>query len=236
MLRVMLVFPPSVLIFSVLIVLFVISAYVVWRESRIGYILSAIVSGIFLSAEGVNATKSVSSVTIPGDFVSAVVAISASAAVLVYSILGARITWNKSLQARPMKMIPASSFVILLLLGFVCGSFFVGYFAAGTENMLISSSANHFDETITIVSGAWNPKNGQFYSPENLTVKVGTIVTWVNLDGTPHSVASKGSNLINSPEIPTGGNFSYTFTQPGTFTYYCTLHPWMTGTIVVTGS
>jgi len=66
------------------------------------------------------------------------------------------------------------------------------------------------------------------------TVKAGTTVTWINHDGVVHTITSKSSNLFDSGNIPTGGSFTYTFTQPGTHNYYCTVHPWMTGTIVVT--
>lgn len=87
---------------------------------------------------------------------------------------------------------------------------------------------------VTIVQGAGNQNNGQFYTPQSLTVKVGTTVKWVNHDGTTHTVTSKGSNAFDSGYIPAGGSFGFKFSQPGSYQYYCTLHPWMTGTIVVT--
>lgn len=74
-------------------------------------------------------------------------------------------------------------------------------------------------------------ENFQF-NPTTVTVPVGTTVTWANIDGTLHTVTS-ATKVFSSPGLDEGGAFSYTFTSPGTYTYYCKLHPHMTGTIVV---
>ncbi len=89
---------------------------------------------------------------------------------------------------------------------------------------------------ITIVQGVASPKNAQFYVPASYTVKAGTTVTWVNKDGAAHTITSVGSNLFDSGNVDAGGIYKFTFTQPGTYQYYCTLHPWMKGTIIVTAS
>jgi len=65
-----------------------------------------------------------------------------------------------------------------------------------------------------------------------LTVKPGTTVTWTNGDDIPHTVVSK-TGLFKSKVLDTGDRFSFTFAKPGQFGYYCSLHPHMTGTIVV---
>ena len=70
------------------------------------------------------------------------------------------------------------------------------------------------------------------FSAPSVTVKAGTTVTWVNEDDDAHTVTST-SNAFRSPGLDTGEAFSYTFTQPGTYEYFCTLHPLMTGTVVV---
>ena len=64
------------------------------------------------------------------------------------------------------------------------------------------------------------------------TVKVGTTVTWTNGDDIPHTVVSK-DGVFKSKVLDTGDRFSFTFAKPGQFGYYCSLHPHMTGTIVV---
>jgi plastocyanin len=226
-------FAPFSLIFFPFGVLFLASAYMVWRGSRVGFVASAILGGIFLVLEGTQTLEGLAAVTIPLEFVSVTTAFPVLIAIVVYSVLGARMTWKKGAVPKTPRMIPASSFVILLLLGFILGALLVGFIAAGTESRLISASAGG---DITIVQGAGNQNNGQFYAPPSFTVKAGTTVTWVNHDGSVHTVTSKGSNLFDSGNIPTGGTFSYKFTQAGTYNYYCTIHPWMTGTVIVTSA
>ncbi len=71
------------------------------------------------------------------------------------------------------------------------------------------------------------------FAPDNLTVAVGTTVKWTNQDDVIHTVeAADGS--WGSRDLNQGDSFSYTFTQAGTFSYRCTQHPLMKGTIVVT--
>jgi len=70
------------------------------------------------------------------------------------------------------------------------------------------------------------------FSPQRLTVKAGTTVTWINEDDIPHTVASD-TKLFKSKALDTDDKFSFTFTTPGTFDYFCSLHPHMTATIVV---
>ncbi|MEV6740819.1 cupredoxin family copper-binding protein [Streptomyces sp. NPDC051104] len=71
------------------------------------------------------------------------------------------------------------------------------------------------------------------YSPATLTVGEGTTVSWTNNDATPHTVTSSGSGPLNSGTLNKGGSYNYTFNTPGTYAYYCTIHPFMHGTVVV---
>ena len=71
-----------------------------------------------------------------------------------------------------------------------------------------------------------------FSTPE-VTVKPGTTVTWINHDDDAHTVTST-SNAFRSPGLDTDESFSFTFTTPGTYEYFCTLHPLMTGKVIVT--
>jgi amicyanin len=70
------------------------------------------------------------------------------------------------------------------------------------------------------------------FNPQQLTVKAGTTVTWTNRDDIPHTVAAV-KREFKSKALDTGDAYSFTFTTPGTFAYFCSLHPHMTGTIVV---
>ena len=69
------------------------------------------------------------------------------------------------------------------------------------------------------------------FNPETLTVPVGTTVTWEQKEETEHIVASDGR--FESDALKLGDKFTYTFTEKGTYDYYCKLHPAMTGTVVV---
>jgi plastocyanin len=70
------------------------------------------------------------------------------------------------------------------------------------------------------------------FGPQTITVPAGTTVTWTNKDDIPHtSVSTEG--VFKSKVLDTDEKFSYTFTKAGTYPYYCTIHPKMTGQIVV---
>jgi plastocyanin len=70
------------------------------------------------------------------------------------------------------------------------------------------------------------------FVPARLTVKAGTTVTWRNEDDIPHTVTSV-TQLFKSRALDTDDSFSFTFTESGTYEYFCSLHPRMTATIVV---
>jgi amicyanin len=71
------------------------------------------------------------------------------------------------------------------------------------------------------------------FNPATLTVPVGATVTWTNKDGEPHTVAAKDGSF-HSPGMDTNGTYSFTFTSPGSYDYVCSIHSFMTGTVVVT--
>jgi len=71
------------------------------------------------------------------------------------------------------------------------------------------------------------------FSPATITVPVGTTVRWTNADDIPHTVVSDDKTTFKSKALDTDEQFTYTFTKPGTYSYFCSIHPKMTGTIVV---
>jgi plastocyanin len=73
------------------------------------------------------------------------------------------------------------------------------------------------------------------YNPQQITVKPGTTVVWTNHDDIPHTVTSK-TGAFKSKALDTDDKFSFTFTTPGRYDYFCALHPHMTGSIVVEAS
>jgi amicyanin len=73
------------------------------------------------------------------------------------------------------------------------------------------------------------------FNPPRLAVKAGATVTWTNKDDIPHALAAV-NHAFRSKALDTDASYSFTFTTPGTYAYFCSLHPHMTGTIVVEGA
>ena len=71
------------------------------------------------------------------------------------------------------------------------------------------------------------------FGPQSLTVKAGTTITWTNKDDIPHGIASANNGFAKSRALDTDDSYSFTFTTPGSYQYFCYIHPHMTGTIVV---
>jgi plastocyanin len=70
------------------------------------------------------------------------------------------------------------------------------------------------------------------FAPQRIVVQAGTTVTWTNADDAPHTVVST-TKLFKSSALDTTDRFSFTFATPGIYEYFCSLHPHMTGTVVV---
>ena len=70
------------------------------------------------------------------------------------------------------------------------------------------------------------------FGPDTLTVPVNSTVTWINKDDLPHVIASN-DGLFKSKALDTEDKYSYTFSKPGTYAYFCSIHPKMVGTIIV---
>ncbi|HET9686133.1 MAG TPA: cupredoxin family copper-binding protein [Pseudolabrys sp.] len=97
---------------------------------------------------------------------------------------------------------------------------------AGVAAFLLLAATPVWAEDATAV------KIGNFtFGPQELKIKAGTTITWTNEDDIPHTVVSP--NNFRSKVLDTDGTYSFTFTTPGTYKYFCSLHPHMTGTIVV---
>ena len=70
------------------------------------------------------------------------------------------------------------------------------------------------------------------FGPPTITVPVGATVTWTNKDDIPHTTVST-DGVFKSKVMDTDEKFSFTFTKAGTYSYYCSVHPKMTGKVVV---
>ena len=106
-------------------------------------------------------------------------------------------------------------------------------------NMTGNATGGSAGDSVTISPGSSVPSNGKFFVPETLTVSTGTTVTWTNGDSTLHTVTSGSAESGNSGTefdssyLAAGKTFQHQFGTAGTFDYYCTLHPWMKGKVVV---
>ncbi|MGH9878221.1 MAG: cupredoxin domain-containing protein, partial [Nitrososphaerales archaeon] len=94
---------------------------------------------------------------------------------------------------------------------------------------------------VEIVAGSADANNPEFYIPKEITVNIDTTVTWTNMDTMGHTVTSGtlGDADIgilfdsNFPLMETGETFEYTFDTAGEYPYFCQVHPWMVGKVVV---
>jgi plastocyanin len=71
------------------------------------------------------------------------------------------------------------------------------------------------------------------FAPGAITVPQGTTVNWTNRDDIPHTVVSEDKSTFKSKPLDTDDKFSFTFDKPGTYTYFCSIHPKMTAKVVV---
>ena len=71
------------------------------------------------------------------------------------------------------------------------------------------------------------------FNPRTITVPVGTQVTWTNQDDIPHTVVSDDKTTFKSHALDTDEKFTFTFTKPGTYSYFCSIHPKMTAQVIV---
>jgi len=221
-------FPGFLLMLVPFMIVFLLGAIGVWRISRWGYIVSAVISAFFTAFYSSFILDAFSNPADPA-FVGVVTIIPALVAAFVYSILGLRMVWRRPAQMMPRAMVPKSSVIAFAILGFVVGGLAVGLAAGGTQVRLLSSSGVG---DVVIVQGASSSTNSQFYTPQSFTVKAGGSVTWVNRDASTHTVTDT-NGAFDSGNIASGGNYEFAFTKAGTYQYYCTIHPWMKGTIVV---
>ena len=223
--------PSFIYILIPFLALFLVAALGVWRRSRIGYIVSIAMSVIFILFEGAFALEALSNPSTFITFFDTATVLPVLVITVLYSILGLRLVWRKGALPSTPRTIARSSVIALFGIGFIFGGLVIGALAGGTEARLLANSGTSAD--ITIAQGAGNQGNAQFFVPATFTVKAGQAVTWANKDGSTHTVTSTPGTQFDKT-LAAGDTFKFTFAQAGTYQYYCTIHPWMKGTIVVT--
>ena len=113
-----------------------------------------------------------------------------------------------------------------LTIGTFLAAFGLGIAGLGAGAGNVTASAQPKPETMEVKIDNFT------FGPAELTVRVGTTITWTNRDDIPHTVVST-DKVFKSKVLDTDEKFSSTFSTPGTFPYFCSIHPKMTGKVVV---
>ena len=115
------------------------------------------------------------------------------------------------------------------LAALLCG---IGFF-----NLSLFALAGELRDAVPTVGNSNKIEIKDFaFNPPSLTVKSGEKITWINRDDEPHTVVSVEKQFKKSTALDTDQEFTITAGIPGTYTYYCSVHPKMTGTIVIVKS
>ena len=87
---------------------------------------------------------------------------------------------------------------------------------------------------VNIVEPNFQPPQAWAYDPAEVTVTLGSTITWTNMGAVAHTVTADDGTSFDSDSLDPQATFIFTPASVGTFTYRCSFHPWMTGTITVT--
>jgi len=109
----------------------------------------------------------------------------------------------------------------------------LGLLSTAMVAVLLLSAASSYSSAKTPQPATAEVKVDNFsFGPATVTVAVGTTVTWTNRDDIPHTVVST-EKVFKSKVLDTDEKFSFTFDKAGTYPYFCSIHPKMTGSVVV---
>ena len=119
-------------------------------------------------------------------------------------------------------------FIVIVVVGMLSVGLFVSTRGPAPRSYYVAGSLSeaHAEDGITV-----KIDNFSFMAP-TLTVPAGTKVTWVNHDDVPHTVVST-EQKFKSKALDTDESFSFTFNEPGSFPYFCSLHPKMVAKVIV---
>src|SRR3989449_5247130 len=155
---------PYPIIADVLAVIVLAAAVLIWRGMRIGYVVAAVMSVVFLALFSGDLGDGLTGFADVPIFLQTITLVSVLVLVLVYSILNIRVAWRKTIPTGPTRTVPVSTTLAVLALGFIVGAAFIGILAAGVESRLLASSGTGAD--VTIVEGASSHFPGRpFVSP-----------------------------------------------------------------------
>lgn len=131
--------------------------------------------------------------------------------------------------------VPGTSWIATLLLAtmaaLICGASHAAMPALGSEGAR-RAPASTTSHVVATLKSAITIRNFAF-EPATLTVPAGSKIVWINRDDEPHLVVSAGGKFPASPALDTDDSYASVFAKPGTYTYFCSIHPHMVGTIIV---
>ena len=96
-----------------------------------------------------------------------------------------------------------------------------------------TTSAFSQGDSVYIAPRAADPNNDQSFVPQFISMPIESTVSWTNDDSIQHTITSDEEGLFVSGPISPGDTFDNTFDTPGEFGYHCSIHPWMTGRVMV---
>ena len=111
---------------------------------------------------------------------------------------------------------------------FVCASLLLGAFSF----VVVKGESIRTTEQVAAPNAVEVKIDNFSFGPQSITVSPGTKVTWKNRDDIPHTVVST-EGVFKSRVLDTDDTFSFTFDKPGTYPYFCSVHPKMTGQVIV---
>ena len=119
-------------------------------------------------------------------------------------------------------------YLVFTIIAILTAVLLLGHTGCSTSKTRTQTPSN---TTTTAPGNTVNIVNFTF-TPGTLTVKAGTTVTWTNNDTTTHRPTSD-TGVFDSGDLAPGATFSFTFNNMGTFSYHCSIHPYMTGKVIV---
>jgi plastocyanin len=129
--------------------------------------------------------------------------------------------------------------IVLITTTFLVAVLTIGLIGINNDNSNNIPNAFAQENAVSIAAGSSNPSATEFYVPSEITVPLGTTVTWTNDDSTIHTVVEGGPQsagatpAFDSSIMAPGATWDNTFDTAGEFNYYCNLHPFMTGKVTV---
>jgi plastocyanin len=120
--------------------------------------------------------------------------------------------------------------VVMMTLGLSIGIVFL----IRPDTTTASATRTHSEMATEPAQGSQVEIEDFAFKPKELTITVGTKVTWVNKDDVPHTATSTNRPVVfDSKVLDTDQSYSFIFSSPGTYKYYCKAHPHMIGTVIV---